>query len=142
MDPTLHRYIEFAGRESRWSFNLPSTAFVVYSPSHELIHIDEMFVCIATNNEAEYDGVVGLLVAALQFDIRHLDFFLDSELLVSQLNNCYQVHDPFLFRNFMCTRHLVRHFESISFMHVPRSLNSVPDQMSNDVLELHINHCI
>ena len=119
MDPTLCHYIGFADGESRWSPNLASAAWVIYSPSHELIHIDEMCVGIATNNQAKYDGVIGFLVSFLHLGIHHLDVFLDSQLLVSQLNNCYWVHNPCLFRKFLCTRHLVRHFEYITFMHVP-----------------------
>ena len=110
--------------------------------SHELIHIDKMHVGIATNNQDEYDGVIGLLSATLHLGIHHLDVFLDSQVLVSQLNNYCWVHDPCPFRNFLSTRHLVRNFESITFMHVPRSLNSVADQMTNGVLEWHINHDI
>ena len=101
-----------------------------------------MCASVSTNNQAKYDGVIGLLIAALHLGIHHLDVFLDSQLLVSQLNNCYRVRDPCLFRNFLCTRHLVIHFESITFMHVPRSPNSVVDQMANGVLEWHINHRI
>ena len=101
-----------------------------------------MCVGIATKNQDEYDGVIGILVATLHLGIRHLDVFLDSQLLVSQLNNYYRVRDPCLFIKLLCTRHLVRHFESISFIHVSRSLNSVVDQMDNDVLEWNINHHI
>ena len=119
-----------------------SATWVISSPSHELIHIDRMCVGIATKNQDEYDGVIGLLATSLQLGIRHLDFFLDSQVLVSQLNNYYQVRDPCLFRNFPCTKQLVRNFESITFMHVPRNLNSVADQVANDVLGWHINHHI
>ena len=110
MDPTLPYYVGFAYGASIWSPNLSSTAGVIYSPSHELTHINKMCVGITTNNQDEYDDVAGLLDATLHLDISHLDVFLDFELLVSQLNNCYRVHDPCLFRNFLHTRHLVRHF--------------------------------
>ena len=132
----------FTDGASRWSLNLTSDAWVIYSPSQELIHIDGICVGIATNNQVEYDGVNGLLASALQLGIYHLDVFLDSQLLVSQLNNCYRLRDPCLFRDLLHTRHLVIHFESISFMHVPRTLNSVAEQMDNDVLEWHTNHRI
>ena len=94
-----------------------------------------MCVGIATNNHVEYDGVIALISTTLQEGIRHLDVVLHSHLLVSQLNNCYRVRDPCLFRKFLCTRHLVRHFESIPFIHVHISLNSVAYQMANDILE-------
>ena len=61
MDPTLDRYIGFTDGASRWSPNLASDAWVIYAPSHELIHIDGICVGSATNNQAEYDGVNGLL---------------------------------------------------------------------------------
>ena len=83
MDPTSHRYIGFANGASRWSPNITLAAWVIYSLLHELIHIDRMCVGIATNNHDEYDGVIGLLVIALQLGIHHLDVFLDSHLLVS-----------------------------------------------------------
>ena len=57
-----------------------------------------------TNNQAEYDGVNGLLVSTLHLGIHHLDVFLESQLLVSQLNNYYWVHDPCLFRKFLRTK--------------------------------------
>ena len=82
------------------------------------------------------------MAISLHMGIHRFDVFLDSQLLATQLNNCYRVHDPFLLRKLFLTRHLVRHFESISFMHVPIILNIVVNQMANDVLEWHINHHI
>ena len=89
MEHTSDRYMGFADGASRWYPNLASAAWVIYSPSHELIHIDGICVGTTTNNQVEYDGVNGLLVAALQLGIHHLNVFLDSQLLVSQLNNHY-----------------------------------------------------
>ena len=142
MDYTSNRYMGFTDGASRWSSNLTSAAWVIYSPSHELIHIDEICMGSATNNQAKYDGVNGLLATTLQLGVHHLDVFLEFQLLVSQLNNYYQVHDPCLFRKFLCTKKMVRTFESITFTHVPRNLNSVADQMDNDILEWHIHHRI
>ena len=132
----------FADGASRWYPNLTSAAWVIYSPSHDLIHIDGICVGSATNNQVEYDGVNGLLAATLELGVLHLDVFLGSQLLVSQLNNYYQVHDPCLFRKFMCTKQMVRTFASITFTHVPRNLNGVADQMANDILNWHIHNCI
>ena len=142
MDLTLCQYIGFADKASRWSPNLTSAAWVIYSPLHDLIHIDGICVGTTTNNQEEYDGFNGLLAIALQLGIHHLDVFLDSQLLVSQLNNYYRVCDPYLFRKFLRTKQMVRAFESITFTHVPINLNSVADQMDNDILNWHIHHNI
>ena len=71
MEHTSDWYMGFAYGASRW------------------IHIDGICVGTLTNNQEEYDGVNGILAAALQLGIHHLNVFLDSQLLVSQLNNHY-----------------------------------------------------
>ena len=78
MDPTSHRYVGFTDGASIWSPNLASAVWVIYSLSHELIYIDGTCVSIATNNQDEYDSVIGLLIASFHLGIHHLDVFLDS----------------------------------------------------------------
>ena len=104
MEHSSYCYMGFAEGARRWYPNLTLAAWVIYSPSHELIHIDRICVGTTTNNQAEYDGVNGLLATALQLGIHHLDVFLDSQLLVSQLNNHYRVWDPYLFRKYLHTK--------------------------------------
>ena len=76
MDPTLHSYVGFIDGASRWSPNLTSAAWVIYSPSHELIHIYRMCVGIDTNNQDEYIDFVCIMTAALHLGIHHLNVFL------------------------------------------------------------------
>ena len=78
MDPTSDRYIGFANGASRCSPNLTSAAWVIYSLSYELIHINGICMGGATNKQAEYDAVNGLLVTTLQLGVHHLDVFLES----------------------------------------------------------------
>ena len=78
MEHTSNRYMGFADGASKWYPNLTSAAWVIYSPSHELIHIGGICMGTVANNQAEYDDVNGLLVTALQLGIHHLDVFLDS----------------------------------------------------------------
>ena len=107
-----------------------------------LLPIDGICVGTATNNRDEYDGFNSLLAVALQLGIHHLDVFLDSQLVVSQLNNHYRVRDPYLFIKYLRPKQMVRAVESITFTHVPRNLNSVIDQMANDILNCHIHNHI
>ena len=48
-----------------------------------------------------------------------LDF--DSQLVVSQLNQAYQVRNPILLRQFLQASLLERTFDFITFNHIPRS---------------------
>ena len=78
MYPTSPSYVGFTNGASIWSLNLTSIVWVIYSLSHELIHINGMCLGIATNNQDEYDGFLGLLTTALHLGICRLDAFLDS----------------------------------------------------------------
>ena len=83
MEHTSNRYMGFVDGASRWSPNLALAAWVIYSPLHKFIHINRICAGIATNNQAKYDGVNGLLATTLQLGVHHLNVFLDFQLLVS-----------------------------------------------------------
>lgn len=57
-------------------------------------------MCIgsATNYQAKYDVVIGLLVDSLPHHILHLHVHLDALLLFMQLNGEYHVHNQVVFR--------------------------------------------
>ena len=78
MDPTFPSYVGFTNGASKWSPNVSSTAWFIYSLANELIHIDGMCVGIATKNQVEYDVIIGILTTTIHLGIHHLDLFLDS----------------------------------------------------------------
>ena len=57
-----------------------------------------------TNNVAEYSAIIELLRDAFSLGISHLRVYLDAQLVVSQLNRVYRVHDPTLHRRFLRLR--------------------------------------
>ena len=65
---------------------------------------------------------------------------MDSQLVVSQLNRSYQVRNPTLLRQFMQICLLERHFEVITFNHIPRNQNSLTDAYANYILDWHLTH--
>jgi ribonuclease HI len=93
--PAFH--ISYTDGTSRWTQNLSSAALVLYSPSHELLHSSGICLGSATNNQAKYTVIIGLLTDALHHHIHQLSIFLDSQLVVLQLSDVYRVRDPFLF---------------------------------------------
>jgi ribonuclease HI len=105
-----------------------------------MLHSSGICLGSATNNQAEYTVVIGLLANAQHQRICHLSIFLDSQLVVLQLNNVYRVCDPCLFRKYLQVRLLSRHFDSITFTHIPRQLNQIMDNLANIVLDGHISH--
>lgn len=78
-------------------------------------------VCIspASNNIVEYTIVINSLSEVISLDIDSLVLYLDSQLVVSQLNNIYWVRDPYLYRQFLRVCLLQRSFVYITFVHIP-----------------------
>ena len=91
-------FIGYADGASRYSRNLASAGWTIFTPLHTLVLPNGVCIGTATNNQAEYDAVRGLLADALFHCILHLHVHLDSLLLVMQLNGVYRVHNPLLFR--------------------------------------------
>ena len=113
-------YYGFADGASRHTRNLASVAWVIYSPSDELIISGARCLGSATNNVAEYQAAIGLMSEALSSGITHLIVHLDSQLVVSQLNGIYSIHDPSILHLFRRVRLLERLFVYIDYRYVPR----------------------
>jgi ribonuclease HI len=135
MHPPPAYHIGYANGASPWTQNLASVAWALYTPSHEMLHSSVICLGSATNNQAEYTTVIGLLTDAHHHHIRHLSIFLDSQLVVLQLNNVYCVYDPCLFPKYLQVRLLSQHFDFITFTHIPRQLNQITDNLANIVLD-------
>jgi len=99
--------------------------------------IDELHgaLGIATNNVAEYNG----LLAALQWavDHGHVDLRIrsDSELLVKQMRGEYKVKHPGLQPLYVRARLLVMQLDRVVFEHVRREHNTEADRLSNVAMD-------
>lgn len=88
----------------------------------------------ATNNEAEYSALVeGLKIAKIRTD--ELDCFLDSELVVRQLNGIYKVKHEGMKRLYDEVQVLKMGFKHISFQHVLREKNKLADKLVNEAID-------
>ena len=94
----------------------------------------------STNNLAEYQAAIRLLMEALANDVGEIKVYLDSELVVQELNRVCTIQNPNLLHTFRRVRLLERSFEQITYQHTPRHLNVVVDSLANYVLDWHIAH--
>ena len=84
-------HFDFTDGDSRHTQNLASMAWVLHYPSNQLLVSRGVCIGPALKNVAEYNAVVYLLSEAISLGVDSLVVFLDSQLVVSQLNNTYQV---------------------------------------------------
>ncbi len=86
---------------------------------------------VATNNVAEYNGLLAALQWALDHGHRKLHVKADSELLVKQMRGEYKVKHPGLQPLFVRARLLVMQLDRVVFEHVRREFNGEADRLSN-----------
>ena len=89
---------------------------------------------------AEYHAVIGLLTQASSLSISRIIIYLDSQLVVYQLNRIYAIRSPILLRLQLQVRRLERMFDYIEYRHIPRELNSVLDSLANYIMDRYLAH--
>jgi ribonuclease HI len=93
------------------------------------------FLGDATNNVAEYMGLILGLKRAKAMGIKELDVLADSELLVKQLSGEYSVKAEHLKPLHLEAETLLKGFAEVSVRHIPREENEAADAMSNRAID-------
>src|ERR1044071_2692432 len=93
---------------------------LLFNREGEKILEDHRYLGETTNNEAEYRALLLALDHALKMTHHKVECFMDSELVVRQLNGQYAVKSEKLAGFFDEVKRRVEKFESITFTHVPR----------------------
>ncbi len=112
-------------------------AAVLWDENKKEIALEGVFCGTQTNNFAEYAGLILGLQLALQQKITDLEVFLDSKLLVEQMNGNFKAKNPNLRPSFEKAKLLAGKFHSVKFRHVLRAKNKVADFIVNEVLDAH-----
>ena len=99
------------------------------------------YLGVQTNNWAEYEALVLALVAAEPFsEGRRVEVYMDSELIVKQMNGEYRVKDPELKKQHAKVQKLLAEsFPEISFAHVRREKNERADELANKAMDREKN---
>jgi broad specificity phosphatase PhoE/ribonuclease HI len=109
---------------------------VVWSVDHStvLAEIKEA-IGTATNNVAEYRGLIAGLTESANLGATDVDAFLDSKLVVEQMSGRWKVKHPDLAQLHQEARRLASGFERISFSWIPREKNSHADRLANEAMD-------
>ena len=86
----------------------------------------------ATNNEAEYAGLILGLNEAVKLGINELHVRGDSQLVIRQMQGKYKVNSAKLIPLHGCATKLASTLTKIDFEHVYRDSNKRADALSND----------
>nr|ABA96229.2 retrotransposon protein, putative, unclassified [Oryza sativa Japonica Group] len=100
------------------------------SPSGDVLRYLVLLDFRATNNMAEYEGLLAGLRVAAGLGIRRLLVLGDSQLVVNQVCKEYRCSDPQMDAYVRQVRRMECHFDGIELRHVPRRDNAVADELS------------
>jgi ribonuclease HI len=89
----------------------------------------------ATNNVAEYSGLVAGLEKAAELGVRELEVVSDSELLVKQMRGDYRVKNETLRDLWEQANDLERRFARVRYTAVKRAHNELADSLVNEALD-------
>jgi len=113
----------------------PAACGVVVCENKAVVFEAGFFLGRATNNVAEYQGLIRGVRAALDIGIRDLTIYSDSELMVRQITGEYRVKSPDLKPLFDEAQVLLRKLASWKFSHIYRESNSRADAVANMAMD-------
>lgn len=114
-----------------------AAAAVLLNSAGEVLEKRAEYMGVATNNQAEYLAVELGLQAMHDLKITEADFFLDSQLVVRQLNGQYKVKHPEMKAAFNRIQQLKQGLD-VTFTHVLRADNTIADTAVNECLDAQI----
>ena len=115
--------------------------FVIKDSSGREIYQEGKYIGEATNNAAEYTAVIEALKYLVKDfknrrEVNEIKFFLDSLLVVNQLNGVYKIKNAKLRNLIIKVRQLEKEIgKNIYYLHVPRERNKEADALVNQSLD-------
>jgi ribonuclease H / adenosylcobalamin/alpha-ribazole phosphatase len=89
----------------------------------------------ATNNVAEYRGLIAALEEAAKLKAAEVAVSMDSKLVVEQMSGRWRVKHPDLAELHATARTLASRFDRVSYTWVPRAQNSYADRLANEAMD-------
>lgn len=93
---------------------------------------------VTTNNEAEYRALIEGLKAVVDWKADRVEVYLDSKLVVEQMNGAWKIKAPELMPLYAQARELLQRFPEVKIAHVDRSKNRGADHLANMAIDAHV----
>ena len=97
---------------------------ILVSPEEHRMHYALRFICKASNNEAEYKVLIAGLNLTKEMKVESLEIYTDSQLVVCQVTDEYQVRGKKMAAYLRKAKDLLSTFSSYTIQQVPRAQNA------------------
>jgi ribonuclease HI len=112
-----------------------AAAAVVSSPDGDVLDEAHEVLGVATNNVAEYRGLLLGLARARELGASEVEVVNDSELVAKQVNGLYKVKHPDMKPLHAEAKTALRAFDRWTMRSVPRAQNAAADALVNQALD-------
>jgi probable phosphoglycerate mutase len=90
---------------------------------------------VATNNVAEYQGLIAGLSAARELGATEVTARMDSKLVVEQMSGRWQIKNAALKPLARTAKEIADHFDDITYTWIPRARNAHADRLANEAMD-------
>lgn len=133
----MNRIAAYSDGASRGNPGRASIGIVLLGENNRVLREHSRYIGIATNNQAEYKALIKALEMARDYSPREVACYLDSELLVKQLNGEYKTRASELRKLQRLLREREKAFKKVTYSHVRRNHPYVEraDKLANSALD-------
>ena len=117
----------------------PAGIGVVFRVKGTTIASFKEYIGETTNNQAEYKAVLLALKHLKDFHYKAVNFYLDSLLVVNQVNGIYKVKNEELRPLYQQIKDNL-FFENVKFQYIPREKNQEADRLVNQAIDEHLKN--
>ena len=103
----------------------------ITTPDGEMLKYGVQLKFSATNNEAEYEGILTGLRLGKALGAKNLLVQNDSKLVIGKIRGEYAAKEERMQKYLRLTKHLTQAFDTVEFVQIPRSQNMGADEVSN-----------
>lgn len=131
------KLIIYADGGSRGNPGIAGSGTVVYAADGTTVLREIVYVVgkKASNNVAEYHGLLRGLEAAVELGADDVDFYMDSRLVVEQMNGRWKIKHPDMKQLGLQAQKLMQQLGAVHLSWVRRSDNKVADALSNEAMD-------
>jgi ribonuclease HI len=117
----------------------PAAAAFIFLDGKDKLYENGSFLGTTTNNAAEYQAILSALKEVQQFTNNSIQLYSDSQLVIRQLNNVYNVKSKRLLPYYKKIQKVKEDFKQVSFRHVSRTNKYIKkcDALANEILDQH-----
>lgn len=109
---------------------------VVWTADHNTVLAErKQAIGRATNNVAEYSGLIAGLEEAADLGASEVDVNMDSKLVVEQMSGRWKVKHPDMVPLYQEATALSTRFDRVTYTWVPRAKNSHADRLANEAMD-------